>query len=281
MGIGVYKIALIFPLDPAGLDAATSKAEEIFFVEEKRPHAESQAKDILYNRASRPRVSGKTSPEEATLLPSDAALDGWVVAAALAQRLSATFPSLESEHSGFRAGIERVRDRLARPPGGMSATYRRPAFCPGCPHNTSTKVPEGSFGATGIGCHSMVVAAPRAKSTADGTHGRRRRQWIGLAPFTDTAHVFQNLGDGTYNHSGSLAIRAAVQAGVNITYKILFNDAVAMTGGQPVEGGLTVSRIVQQVSAEGVRAHRRAVRGAGAVCGERDASSRHGTASSR
>ena len=127
----------------------------------------------------------------------------------------------------------------------------RDSFCSGCPHNTSTKVPDGSVAFAGIGCHYMVQWMDRRTSTF--THmGGEGATWIGQAPFTDTKHVFQNLGDGTYFHSGILAIRAAVAAKVNITYKILYNDAVAMTGGQEVEGNLTVERVAEQLAAEGV-----------------------------
>lgn len=251
LGIGIYKIALLYPLDSAALEEAAQAADEILFVEEKRPHAETQAKALLYNLTRRPRVSGKTTPEGEPLLPADIPLDSRVVALALAQRLEATLPSLASNER-FIAAVGRIRARSASAAVISQLPGRRPAFCPGCPHNTSTKVPEGSFGATGIGCHSMVVFHRERNPLPMGQMGAEGAHWIGLAPFTHTPHVFQNLGDGTYNHSGSLAIRAAVQAGVNITYKILFNDAVAMTGGQPVEGQLSVGRIAEQVRAEGV-----------------------------
>ncbi|MGH6910421.1 MAG: indolepyruvate ferredoxin oxidoreductase family protein, partial [Phenylobacterium sp.] len=241
------------PVDPVGLFDVTAKAEEIFFVEEKRPHIETQAKVLLYNRAQRPRVSGKTSPDGEPLLPPDMPLDATTVAAALAERLQASFPGLAALAPGLAAAADQARARLVKPPlpaGPMVA--RRPAFCPGCPHNTSTKVPHGSFGATGIGCHGMVMFHPDRNPVPMGHMGAEGANWIGLAPFTDTPHIFQNLGDGTYSHSGSLAIRASVQAGVNITYKVLLNDAVAMTGGQPVEGTLTADRVAHQVRAEGV-----------------------------
>jgi indolepyruvate ferredoxin oxidoreductase len=252
VGIGVYKIVLIFPLDPAGLEAATEHAEEIFFVEEKRPHAETQAAALLYNRARRPRISGKTTPDGQFLLPADMPLDTLIVAAALAERLRAGFPELAEQIPDFASA---ARGAIARAttqaPAGLQIA-RRPAFCPGCPHNTSTVVPEGSYGGTGIGCHTMVLFHPERNPLPVGHMGAEGANWIGLAPFTETRHIFQNLGDGTYTHSGSLAIRAAVFAGVNITFKILLNDAVAMTGGQPVEGHLTAARVVEQVRAEGV-----------------------------
>jgi indolepyruvate ferredoxin oxidoreductase len=252
LGLGVYKLGMIFPLDPVGLFAVTAQAEEIFFVEEKRPHIETQAKALLYNRPVRPRISGKTSPDGEPLLPPDLALDAGIVAAALAERLQASFQNLSALAPGFAEESDRARALLAKPKPAGPMVARRPAFCPGCPHNTSTKVPEGSFGATGIGCHGMVMFHPERNPVPMGHMGAEGANWIGLAPFTETPHIFQNLGDGTYSHSGSLAIRAAVQAGVNITYKILLNDAVAMTGGQPVEGSLTADRVAHQVRAEGV-----------------------------
>jgi indolepyruvate ferredoxin oxidoreductase len=251
IGLGVYKIALIFPLDPDGLVDASGCADEIFFVEEKRAHAESQAKQLLFNRAARPNITGKFTPDGAPLLPADLPLNGLIVARALVDRLRVNFPDIGTVLPAFASAVGRLADK-AEPATAMPLAIRRPAFCPGCPHNNSTKVPEGAVGATGIGCHSMVVFHPERNPIPMGQMGAEGANWIGLSNFTDTRHVFQNLGDGTYNHSGSLAIRAAVQAKTNITYKILFNDAVAMTGGQPVEGELTVARIVQQVKAEGV-----------------------------
>ncbi|HET8611802.1 MAG TPA: indolepyruvate ferredoxin oxidoreductase family protein [Sphingomonas sp.] len=247
-GIGVYKIGLIYPLEPEALFAAASKAEEILFVEEKQAHVENQARQLLFNRPSRPRISGKTTPEGVALLPSDRVLDGKLVADAIARRIRAILPDFVDTFSGNGLTVS-----MAPVASKTPAAMRRPAFCAGCPHNSSTKVPEGSIGATGIGCHGMVVFHPERNPLPMGQMGAEGANWIGLSRFTETPHIFQNLGDGTYSHSGSLAIRAAVHAGVNITYKILFNDAVAMTGGQPVEGGLTVGGVVRQVAAEGVR----------------------------
>jgi indolepyruvate ferredoxin oxidoreductase len=252
VGIGVYKIGLIFPLDPVGLKAATVQAEEILFVEEKRAHLEMQAMGILYNHEPRARISGKSNPDGTFLLPADLPLDPQLVATAIAQRLLATFATLADRFPEF---VQRAQRALSPPQTGMMSAplaSRRPAFCPGCPHNTSTVVPDGSFAGTGIGCHTMVLFHPDRNSLPVGHMGAEGAHWIGLSPFTETKHIFQNLGDGTYSHSGTLAIRAAVLANVNVTYKILLNDAVAMTGGQPVEGHLTAGRIVQQVRAEGV-----------------------------
>jgi indolepyruvate ferredoxin oxidoreductase len=252
LGVGVYKVALVFPLEPEALQAAAAQATEILFVEEKRPHMETQARVLLYNCERRPTVSGKQTPQGEPLLPADMPLDARVVASALVQRLRAHFPGIDAQLPGLADISSRIVPAASDGVVEGPLITRRPAFCPGCPHNTSTRVPQGSFGATGIGCHSMVLFQRERNPIPMGHMGGEGAHWIGLSGFTGTRHIFQNLGDGTYNHSGSLAIRAAVQAQVNITYKILLNDAVAMTGGQPVEGALTVSRVVRQVHAEGV-----------------------------
>jgi indolepyruvate ferredoxin oxidoreductase len=250
-GIGVYKIALVFPLDPVALTEATGTAVEILFVEEKKANAEIQARDALYHRSPRPRITGKTTPDGLPLLPEEGVLDSRAVALAIAERFAASLPEVIHSLPALREKITALQAAQAASSPQPLLAARRPGFCPGCPHNSSTVLPEEAFGATGIGCHGMVrfhsdrYPLPMFHMGAEGAN------WIGIAPFTQTPHLFQNLGDGTYSHSGSLAIRAAVVAGVNITYKILYNDAVAMTGGQPVEGGLSVSRIVQQVRAEG------------------------------
>ena len=251
-GIGVYKIGLVYPLDPVALAEAAADAEEILFVEEKRANAEVQARDIFYHHVRRPRVTGKTTPDGVPLLPEDRVLDSLVVALAIAQRLQASLPGLPESLPRVAEAIASLRAARIGTPPQPPVAVRRPGFCPGCPHNSSTVVPAGAYGATGIGCHGMVLFHSDRYPLPMGHMGAEGANWIGIAPFTATPHIFQNLGDGTYSHSGSLAIRAAVVAGVNITYKILYNDAVAMTGGQPVEGGLSVSRIVQQVRAEGV-----------------------------
>ncbi|GAA0332705.1 indolepyruvate ferredoxin oxidoreductase family protein [Sphingomonas oligophenolica] len=245
-GIGVYKIGLIFPVEPETLIAAASAAAEILFVEEKQAHAENQAKQILFNRSIRPEISGKMTADGMPLLPSDAPLNSKIVAAAIASRIKATLPDIAADLHLHKTASSSAKE-------GAPEIVRRPAFCSGCPHNMSTKVPSGSVGATGIGCHGMAVFHPDRNPLPMGQMGAEGANWIGLSHFTTTPHIFQNLGDGTYNHSGSLAIRAAVQAGVNITFKVLFNDAVAMTGGQPVEGHLSVSGIARQVAAEGVK----------------------------
>ena len=253
IGLAVYKIALIYPLDGESLWEAARGANEVFFIEEKQAHVETQAKEQFYSREVRPPISGKMAPDGTALLPSDLSLDGLTVAVALADRLQGCFSDIGTRAPSFRARAESIRARAAARIGSSAPAIRRPAFCPGCPHNTSTKVPEGAVGGTGIGCHGMVIFHPERNPIPMGHMGAEGGNWIGLSKFSQTPHIFQNLGDGTYNHSGSLAIRAAVQANVNITYKILLNDAVAMTGGQPVEGQVTVARMVDQLLAEGVK----------------------------
>ena len=221
-------------------------------VEEKRGFIEDQLLRILYNvdASRRPSVVGKRDETGAMLLPSEGELTPTMVAAAVVarlRRLGHRSPALEQRLAKLEA--------FDRPAEGIGAAklQRTPYFCSGCPHNTSTKIPEGSRAMAGIGCHGMALSVPNRRTQTISHMGAEGVTWIGQAPFTSEQHVFQNLGDGTYTHSGLLAIRAAAAAGVNITYKILYNDAVAMTGGQPAEGGLTVSQIAHQVSAEGAK----------------------------
>jgi indolepyruvate ferredoxin oxidoreductase len=205
----------------------------------------------LYNTepAQRPSVVGKTDETGAILLPSIGELTPTMVARAILARLK----RLGADTAPFDQYLARL-ESFARPAAAAtSKLMRTPFFCSGCPHNTSTRVPEGSRAMAGIGCHSMAMFMPD-RHTATLTHmGGEGANWIGQSPFTAERHVFQNLGDGTYAHSGLMAIRAAAAAGINITYKILYNDAVAMTGGQPVEGAMTVPQIAAQVLAEGAR----------------------------
>ena len=246
LGLALYKPAMTWPLEPDGVRRFASGRSEILVVEEKRPLVESQIAAILYNVDDRPVLTGKSDRDGSALLPSVGELSPAVVIRALTQWLDRVAP-------GTVAPAPKVIP-LSSPP-----VTRRAAFCAGCPHNTSTVVPEGSLSLGGIGCHGMAVGLPQPRRRALAyTHmGGEGANWIGISPFTDTAHVFQNLGDGTYFHSGLLAVRAAVAAGVNITYKILANGAVAMTGGQPIEGEtieseVVVPDIVRQLVAEGV-----------------------------
>ncbi len=250
LGIRVYKVGLSWPLEPAGALAFADGLQDVLVVEEKRGFIEHQLVHLLYNAdaSRRPSVVGKTDETGAPLLRSTGELTPAMVARAVVARLQRL-----GEGSRFEerlARLECLEQVVAAPP---TKVQRTPFFCSGCPHNTSTRVPEGSRAMAGIGCHSMALFMPD-RQTATLTHmGGEGVNWIGQAPFTTERHVFQNLGDGTYSHSGLMAIRAAAAAGVNITYKILYNDAVAMTGGQPVEGGFSVAQIAHQVLAEGAR----------------------------
>ncbi len=251
LGIRLYKVGLTWPLEAAGARRFAEGLADVLVVEEKRGFIEDQLVRILYNldAARRPSVVGKQDESGAPLLASAGELTPTMVARAVVLRLK----RLGEESPLLAQRLARLEsfDRMLDVP--MPTTQRTPFFCSGCPHNTSTRVPEGSRAQAGIGCHAMAMYVP-SRHTATITHmGGEGANWIGQAPFTSEAHVFQNLGDGTYSHSGLLAIRAAAASGVNITYKILFNDAVAMTGGQPVEGQLTVPQITRQVASEGAR----------------------------
>jgi indolepyruvate ferredoxin oxidoreductase len=260
IGIRVFKVAMPWPLEPEGVRHFAEGLEEILVVEEKRQIVEYQLKEQLYNWRTdvRPRVVGKFDekgewmrPHGDWLLPATSELTPAMIARVIAQRI-------ENMDLHPRS-MEKVRSRVAFINAKEAALskpkislQRIPYFCSGCPHNTSTKVPEGSRATAGIGCHVMAIWMDRSTSTF--THmGGEGVPWIGQAQFTNEKHIFANLGDGTYYHSGSLAIRASVAANVNITYKILYNDAVAMTGGQPVDGPLSPADIARQVAAEGVK----------------------------
>ncbi len=251
LGIRLYKVGLTWPLEASGARRFAEGLSDVLVVEEKRGFIEGQLVRLLYNldAARRPTVVGKADESGAPLLPSAGELTPTMVARAIVLRLKRL--GEESPHLTQRlARLESFDKMLDATP---LATQRTPFFCSGCPHNTSTRVPEGSRAQAGIGCHAMAMYVP-SRHTATITHmGGEGANWIGQAPFTSEKHVFQNLGDGTYSHSGLLAIRAAAAAGVNITYKVLFNDAVAMTGGQPVEGQLNVAQITRQVASEGAK----------------------------
>ncbi len=248
VGIRLFKITMPWPLERESARHFAEGLDEILVVEEKRAVIENQLKEQLYNWREdvRPRVVGKFDENGEWILPSAGELTPAMIARAIAKRI-------EKFHTS-----DRIKDRLEfltrkeqSLASGTPDMKRIPYFCAGCPHNTSTNVPEGSRAAAGIGCHYMAIWMDRETSTF--THmGGEGANWIGQAPFTETQHIFTNLGDGTYFHSGLLAIRAAVSSGVNITYKILYNDAVAMTGGQTHDGALNPAIIAQQIRAEGV-----------------------------
>ncbi len=249
IGIRVYKVGMTWPLEPTGIHAFAKGLEDILVVEEKHAFIESQMKEAMYNwpqESRRPSIVGKYNEAGEWILPSTSELTPARIAHVIATRLQRFFTS-EAIQSRLTWIAEKERE-LALPRPNFP---RVPTYCSGCPHNTSTVVPEGSRAFGGIGCHYMVTWMDRRTDTFT-QMGGEGVSWCGQAPFVETPHVFQNLGDGTYFHSGSLAIRQAVAAGVNITYKILYNDAVAMTGGQPVDGTLSVPDIAQQMAAERV-----------------------------
>jgi len=246
LGIRVYKVAMTWPLEPVGLRAFARGLQDIVVVEEKLSFIESQMKEQMYNWSERPSIVGKYDEAGEWILPSTSELTPARIAKVIARRIQKFHDS--EQIRAVLAWMEQKESELALP---RAQFPRVPHYCSGCPHNTSTVVPEGSRAQAGIGCHYMVTWMDRNTDTF--THmGGEGVTWAGQAAFTDTPHVFQNLGDGTYFHSGSLAIRQAIAAGVNITYKILYNDAVAMTGGQPVDGTLSVPQIAHQMRAEGV-----------------------------
>ncbi len=263
-GIRLYKVAMSWPLEPQGARRFAEALEEILVVEEKRQVIEYQIKEELYNWREGmrpPRVVGKFDdngewsiaegqPAGNWLLPAHYELSPTLIAKALANRFAklGLDQRMGDRYRERLAYLEFKEKALAKP---RVVANRLPYFCSGCPHNTSTQVPEGSRAMAGIGCHFMALWMDRNTTTF--THmGGEGAPWIGQAHFTECPHVFANIGDGTYFHSGLLAIRAAVAAGVSMTYKILYNDAVAMTGGQHVDGPLDPARVSRQIAAEGV-----------------------------
>jgi indolepyruvate ferredoxin oxidoreductase len=253
LGITTYKVGQTFPLDFRSFHDWAEGLDLIVVVEEKRKLIEVQVKEAIFDDRGGRRVYGWHKGDtwengrQVELFPTRYALDPILIA----ERLGAILVEEGRGTDRVKAAMARL-DEARRADNATDLAARLPYFCSGCPHNTSTRVPEGSRAYAGIGCHYMVQWMDR-ETTGFTQMGGEGANWIGEAPFSTRPHVFQNLGDGTYNHSGILAIRAAVAAGTNITYKILYNDAVAMTGGQPNEGGLTPQRIVREVQAMGVK----------------------------
>ncbi len=251
LGVRLAKLALVWPIDPLFVRKFAEGLDLIIVVEEKRSLIETQIREQLYNVKKRPTVIGKKDEDGQHLFPAFGTLEPNQIAVALARCLGLL--------AGRRGLPATVTDRLtaieaaeANVRNTADLAQRIPYFCAGCPHNSSTVVPEGGRAYAGIGCHWMVQFIPE-RHTEGATHmGGEGANWIGEAPFSKRRHIFQNLGDGTYNHSGILAIRAALAAGVNITFKVLYNDAVAMTGGQALEGHLSVPMIARQLRAEGI-----------------------------
>src|SRR6476659_7105305 len=253
IGLRLYKIGMPWPLEPEGVRQFAVGLEEIFIVEERREIVENQVKQELFNWRDdvRPRIVGKMDDHDKRFLTFAAELSVASLASSLTERLLRLNLNPEITEM-LRAKADWFNGRQASQMQQTAPITRTPYFCSGCPHNTSTRVPDGSRAFAGIGCHFMALWMDRNTETF--THmGGEGVPWVGVAPFTDEQHVFANLGDGTYFHSGSLAIRQAVSSGANITYKILYNDATAMTGGQHVDGELSPQQVTFQLHSEGIR----------------------------
>jgi len=253
--IGVFKVAMVWPLEPEAVGKFAARCDEVLVIEEKRGLIEEQLTHLLYHAPAdrRPRIVGKRDEHGAPLVGQTGELSPERVLPVLAARLDVLTGGTE-----FAARAREIAAESGAGGGDNAPLASRPAsFCAGCPHNRSTMIPEGSLAVSGIGCHGMAAFMPE-RNTRPGTHmGGEGAAWIGQQPFTDTPHIFQNLGDGTYFHSGLLAIRACVAARANITYKILLNGAIGMTGGQPIEGEafageITAPHVANQVASEGV-----------------------------
>jgi indolepyruvate ferredoxin oxidoreductase len=246
LGLKVYKVGMPWPLERRGMIAFATGLKKVIVVEEKRPLIEDQVRQILYGVPEAPMIIGKFDEQQKSLFPVHGRLDASHIALVIGERLVRLTSDEELQGVVATLRLRTEKRHLVEP-----SMQRVPYFCAGCPHNTSTVVPDGSRALAGIGCHYMAQWMDRETATFT-QMGGEGASWIGESPFSNTPHVFQNIGDGTYFHSGLLAIRACVSAKVNITYKILYNDAVAMTGGQSFDGPLDVSRISRQVHAEGV-----------------------------
>ncbi|HXW20230.1 MAG TPA: indolepyruvate ferredoxin oxidoreductase family protein, partial [Roseiarcus sp.] len=245
LSLRLYKLGCAWPIEPQGLREFARGLSLVIVVEEKRSLVEAQLREELYGAADQPVCVGKRDEKGEWLFPAKGALDPNDIAIAVGERLLRLRPDAELE--ARLAGVRQAQSALGEI---EEVSHRSPYFCSGCPHNRSTVIPEGARAYAGIGCHFMAQYMDR--STDGYTQmGGEGANWVGEAPFSSREHVFQNLGDGTYNHSGALALRWAIDTKTNVTYKILFNDAVAMTGGQPHEGGLNVPQIARQVAADG------------------------------
>jgi indolepyruvate ferredoxin oxidoreductase len=244
-GVRILKMGMLFPMEPTVVREFAQGLEEIFVIEEKRPFLEMFAKNVLYGTANAPRIVGKFDEEEKELLPHYGEFESDVIVRALLKRMSRK-ARIESAENWLKR-LDEVHARTKLPTTNRTAWY-----CSGCPHNSSTTAVEGSIVSAGIGCHTMAMWMKR--NVVMGTHmGAEGAQWIGMAPFTDTEHIFQNMGDGTYAHSGSLAIRYAASTHSNITFKLLRNAHTSMTGGQEIMGANSVFQMVADLLANGVK----------------------------
>lgn len=248
LGIHVAKLGLIWPLDPEFVRGACAGSREVLVVEEKRPVIEEQLANALYSLSDRPVISGKRDGGGRPLFPLDNVVDAAMVRRAIMARLEAL--GLADEAVRRRAAaLDAVEEAAVSPAVAIRPAY----FCSGCPHNTSTNVPEGSAAMGATGCHGLAAFMPERRTMNVVGMGAEGLPWIGAQHFVETRHMFANMGDGTYTHSGLLAIRAAISAKANVTFKLLYNDAVAMTGGQPLEGNIQPDQIVRELLAEGVK----------------------------
>ncbi len=249
LALRVLKVGMLFPLDEATLRDFADGLDEVLVVEEKGPFLERLVKEALYGLSRAPVVTGSRDPLGAPLVPDHGVLDPDVVARAVGARVLARADVEPPTVVGHLARL----DAAAAPVAPQPAT-RMPFFCSGCPHNSSTVAEDDAIVGAGIGCHTMVLLNPKGRGRVSGLTqmGGEGVQWIGAAPFVEPRHFVQNLGDGTFHHSGSLAIRAAVAAGLHVTYKLLYNDTVAMTGGQHVAGQMRVVDVARSLEAEGV-----------------------------
>ncbi|HET7121551.1 MAG TPA: indolepyruvate ferredoxin oxidoreductase family protein [Solirubrobacterales bacterium] len=247
--VRLLQVGMPFPLDAESVRSFAAGLDEVLVIEEKGPFLELLVKDALFGRAGTPAVTGQRDDRGGQLVPAHGVLDADALARLIGARLLA--------HGEFPAVRERLArlDELALRPAADLAAVRTPFFCSGCPHNTSLAAPDGEVVGAGIGCHTMVLLARKGHGEVNGITqmGGEGAQWIGASPFVEVPHFTQNLGDGTFHHSGSLAIRAAVAAGLDVTYKLLFNGTVAMTGGQDIEGRMGVVAAAHNLAAEGVK----------------------------
>ncbi|MGH3267191.1 MAG: indolepyruvate ferredoxin oxidoreductase family protein, partial [Trebonia sp.] len=248
-GIRLLRLGVVYPLEPRTIAQFASGLDEIIVVEEKRPFIETAVKELLFGKRDVPVVTGKQAPDGSSMIAAHGELGPDAIADVLSARILAHghAPSVQAWHDNRKTRPSRTALPLA---------VRTPYFCSGCPHNSSTKTPSGSLVGAGIGCHGLaLLMSPDLVGDIAGLTqmGGEGAQWLGMSPFLARTHMLQNIGDGTFHHSGSLAVRAATAAGVDITYKLLYNSAVAMTGGQHAEGQMTVAEIAHAMIAEGVK----------------------------
>ncbi|UTI65649.1 indolepyruvate ferredoxin oxidoreductase family protein [Paraconexibacter antarcticus] len=249
-GVRVMQIQMPWPLDRDDVRDFAEGLEEILVIEDKLPFLESQFRDLLYGVTDAPRILGKRDESGRQLLPAEGELDADLVARAVARRLRAADIAIESVTARIRELEEVQRAKLVPLP-----VVRTPFFCSGCPHNSSTPAADDALVGAGIGCHTMILLNREGRGHITGITqmGGEGAQWIGMSPFVEGEHFVQNLGDGTFHHSGSLAVRAACAAGVNVTYKLFANGSVAMTGSQAIVGGMTVPELTRWLALEGVK----------------------------